>query len=261
MPKETVGVRMDSEEIEKIDELKGNQSRSEYIRSMLNQDQDQQRRERDREREESNQAREEQLRKEAAARGEKRELVMPPTTGNIGIGELRDFSQLVNTYSATYSKNQLAEMLAVDRRNLSGRETEIQHLKNALYVLVKSHPELDINQPIQASSYSSPQFGQLPVQPQQKETESESPGWIKGLMPIFAMKAIFGGNQKPQQQPPISPELLAALRPEEKCVTITDGKTGAITKIPVAIYMGMRSQGITAADIDALVQKYQQKGD
>lgn len=173
MPKETVGVRLSPEEIARIDELKGTKSRSECIRAMLDQDSSRDdKREREiereeREREERNQNREEQLRKEAAARGP-------------------------------------------------------------------------------------------PQQPQQKEEESPY-GWIKEITPVFLLRMLT--KQPAPQQPLITPEVLAMLKPRERNVKITD-KNGNVTEMPVELYLqSQRQSGLTVADIGAIVQKYQQKGD
>lgn len=173
----TLSVRMSEDQLRKIDQAKGDKTRSQFVRDMMDQPQNQDSsrddtREREiereeREREERNQNREEQLRKEAAARGP-------------------------------------------------------------------------------------------PQQPQQKEEESPY-GWIKELTPVFLLRMLT--KQPAPPQPLITPELLTALRPKKKCVTITDGKTGAIHEIPVDIYFQMQNQGITVADIDAIIQKHQQKGD
>ena len=256
---------MSEDELKELDELRGNRSRSQFIRdAMLNQNQSQEEEHRETKEEEqrqreNNQAREKKLEEEASMRGE---FITPPANENLG--ELRDFAALVNQYSSTYSKSQLAEMLAVDRKKLSGKETESQRLKNALFVLGRQHPELDINQLISAIS-SSPQaqYGPQPVQQQQQE-ESPWKGIIKDIMPLLMVQMISGNQAAPQQPLSEFVKAIALLKESEKERTVRfTTKDGTTHEVPLSLYQAeqQQQQGITPAQIEEILSRYSKGND
>lgn len=257
---------MDEGQLQEIDKMRGKKSRSQFVRERMSQPQNQpaddkreieaeqreeRRRERDREREESNREEERKLEREAEQRGE---FGASPSS----IGDKVDFAERADSFASAYSKSQLGRMVAKGRDDLKELKGKHWKLCNVVSILKTRFPDVDMDAVMRAVALSPPPQYQQPIQLIQEEKESESSGWMKELMPIFAMKAIFGENQKPQQ-PLITPEVLAMLKPRERIVKVTD-KNGNITEMSIELYMQSQQRPApTIEDVVQVMEKYKQK--